>query len=492
MRCPRCGLINPDTALRCDCGYDFKSHSMKKSFSKDSWHYHQDPISLFDFVAVPIQVLIESLQINRKKDSLTEAEYEKLDTELIAKYRERYQSLNDSSLVELFLLHAPDHKPEALAAMTLELDSRKILKPEPSQSTDTNSRPAYPVLSTKWYWACAKLGAVKIVAGIDEYSAWSTEMVRDYSETLRPHLQIIWHAAHRLAGMAKSIQREDMVLACQIDAYNELQEAKESGLVPSVLVNSNGTTRVEIVQQKSSWQSSIGKLFNLTDEQGSRHSQPQAEMNTQKISERSSKTLTNVLFVESKMRINPLSFIKSKIWIFTSFFLLFFLLLIFLFIWPTLWRYDTTRDEHAATTTFRTNRFSGKVQQLTPSGWIDLDQIIETNKQIAEAQAKTDQLLRTPFEIKQLFIENLIQGQGGFVNRTLWKASIYNGTHFTIKSLTINLKTKNYDQLYSLDVTIPSYSSREISITVYSGLYDDTGGNNPDWAISSAYGTHGD
>lgn len=233
---------------------------MKKSFSKDSWHYHQDPISLFDFVAVPIQVLIESLQINRKKDSLTEAEYEKLDTELIAKYRERYQSLNDSSLVELFLLHAPDHKPEALAAMTLELDSRKILKPEPSQSTDTNSRPAYPVLSTKWYWACAKLGAVKIVAGIDEYSAWSSAMVRDYSETLRPHLHIIWHAAHRLAGMAKSIQREDMVLACQTDAYNELQEAAESGLVPSVMVNADGSSRVEIVRPKRSWHSFLGKI----------------------------------------------------------------------------------------------------------------------------------------------------------------------------------------------------------------------------------------
>jgi hypothetical protein len=23
MKCPRCGLINPDIAQRCDCGYDF-------------------------------------------------------------------------------------------------------------------------------------------------------------------------------------------------------------------------------------------------------------------------------------------------------------------------------------------------------------------------------------------------------------------------------------------------------------------------------------
>jgi hypothetical protein len=25
MECPNCHLINPDTALRCDCGYDFRS-----------------------------------------------------------------------------------------------------------------------------------------------------------------------------------------------------------------------------------------------------------------------------------------------------------------------------------------------------------------------------------------------------------------------------------------------------------------------------------
>jgi hypothetical protein len=29
MRCPNCGLVNPDTAQRCDCGYDFPSRTMK-------------------------------------------------------------------------------------------------------------------------------------------------------------------------------------------------------------------------------------------------------------------------------------------------------------------------------------------------------------------------------------------------------------------------------------------------------------------------------
>lgn len=32
MDCPRCKLINPSTALRCDCGYDFESKSVKKPY----------------------------------------------------------------------------------------------------------------------------------------------------------------------------------------------------------------------------------------------------------------------------------------------------------------------------------------------------------------------------------------------------------------------------------------------------------------------------
>jgi len=32
MNCPRCGLINPETAQRCDCGYDFIGKSVQESY----------------------------------------------------------------------------------------------------------------------------------------------------------------------------------------------------------------------------------------------------------------------------------------------------------------------------------------------------------------------------------------------------------------------------------------------------------------------------
>ena len=32
MKCPRCGLINPDIAQRCDCGYDFLSKTVQKAY----------------------------------------------------------------------------------------------------------------------------------------------------------------------------------------------------------------------------------------------------------------------------------------------------------------------------------------------------------------------------------------------------------------------------------------------------------------------------
>ncbi len=33
MNCPNCGLINPPSALRCDCGFDFVSRSIQASYA---------------------------------------------------------------------------------------------------------------------------------------------------------------------------------------------------------------------------------------------------------------------------------------------------------------------------------------------------------------------------------------------------------------------------------------------------------------------------
>lgn len=32
MDCPNCNLVNPPTAARCDCGYDFKTDTVKESY----------------------------------------------------------------------------------------------------------------------------------------------------------------------------------------------------------------------------------------------------------------------------------------------------------------------------------------------------------------------------------------------------------------------------------------------------------------------------
>ena len=34
MECPRCGLINPDSAQRCDCGYDFQTQTVERPYFK--------------------------------------------------------------------------------------------------------------------------------------------------------------------------------------------------------------------------------------------------------------------------------------------------------------------------------------------------------------------------------------------------------------------------------------------------------------------------
>jgi hypothetical protein len=45
MNCPNCGLINPETALMCDCGYDFPSRVMKGSYLDKAFGTKQGTIN---------------------------------------------------------------------------------------------------------------------------------------------------------------------------------------------------------------------------------------------------------------------------------------------------------------------------------------------------------------------------------------------------------------------------------------------------------------
>ena len=49
MECPRCGLINSENALRCDCGYDFESQSVKAAYYKQKL-----PVTIKSYIAVVI------------------------------------------------------------------------------------------------------------------------------------------------------------------------------------------------------------------------------------------------------------------------------------------------------------------------------------------------------------------------------------------------------------------------------------------------------
>jgi hypothetical protein len=55
MDCPRCGLINPTTAQRCDCGYDFEKGRVEKSHLKQEL---PKDIRIYLIVIVVLNVLI--------------------------------------------------------------------------------------------------------------------------------------------------------------------------------------------------------------------------------------------------------------------------------------------------------------------------------------------------------------------------------------------------------------------------------------------------
>jgi cellulose synthase/poly-beta-1,6-N-acetylglucosamine synthase-like glycosyltransferase len=41
MKCPKCGLLNPDIARRCDCGYDFVSGEIRQLYLSSKEKKHQ-------------------------------------------------------------------------------------------------------------------------------------------------------------------------------------------------------------------------------------------------------------------------------------------------------------------------------------------------------------------------------------------------------------------------------------------------------------------
>jgi hypothetical protein len=51
MNCPRRGLINPETAQRCDCGYDFVSKSVERP------HLGSSPNASLSKIAIGVQLV---------------------------------------------------------------------------------------------------------------------------------------------------------------------------------------------------------------------------------------------------------------------------------------------------------------------------------------------------------------------------------------------------------------------------------------------------
>ena len=58
MTCPHCKLINPPSALRCDCGYDFKLRSVESSYLADRRYKAHQEKSLNLRSALKIGVLL--------------------------------------------------------------------------------------------------------------------------------------------------------------------------------------------------------------------------------------------------------------------------------------------------------------------------------------------------------------------------------------------------------------------------------------------------
>jgi len=50
--CPRCGLTNPDTAMWCDCGYDFRSGSIREQPATGISHGAEGPKGIWGWLVL--------------------------------------------------------------------------------------------------------------------------------------------------------------------------------------------------------------------------------------------------------------------------------------------------------------------------------------------------------------------------------------------------------------------------------------------------------
>jgi len=78
MKCPKCGLFNPDSAMRCDCGYDFESAQVKESYAGEEAVMYSGTVSsgirlvnfLVDLIFLNIVVGVCFVTFLQKGDTL--------------------------------------------------------------------------------------------------------------------------------------------------------------------------------------------------------------------------------------------------------------------------------------------------------------------------------------------------------------------------------------------------------------------------------------
>ena len=118
MDCPRCGLVSPDNATRCDCGYDFRSKKVQTPSCGGLW----------------------------ARDSLDEL-------------RDRIKDIPDEILKQELTAKPSDYVPGALELMEAELGRRGIARGiDPTQidtRTTSCSTGKYPGVKVGIYWIVA-------------------------------------------------------------------------------------------------------------------------------------------------------------------------------------------------------------------------------------------------------------------------------------------------------------------------------------------------